>query len=179
MCITKWCLDVALCLACILNYDFRARALWLLCKQRRGAPLPSDIDAASLEQILEDHFLASDVDRLMSWVDPSTTRLSHTVLKVAQQFVKGHLLADWVRRTNVIQGIVVRTESLIGRFNASVAVDFSSNVVLSMVQTNAHPTGRKWAQRWRSKHGAVVGKLRVREAISKEEMHEKAITLEL
>jgi hypothetical protein len=176
--ITKWCLDVALCIACILNYDFHAGAIWLQCKHRRGAPLPIGMETEAVQQLLEEYFLVSDMDRLMSWVDPDTCVLHHTVLKVAQSFAKGYLLANWVRHTNVTHGIVVRTERLIGRFNNSIADDVCTASVLPPIPSHEHPTGRKWAERWRKKHGAVVGKLRVREPITQEEMHGKAGAME-
>ena len=35
--ITTWCLQVALCIACVLNFDFTAGVSWLFEKKRQGA----------------------------------------------------------------------------------------------------------------------------------------------
>ena len=114
----------------------------------------------------------------MSWVDLATCTLTPTILRTAQQFATGVLLADWVRESNVLHGTVVRSEVLIDRYNATIASDSTAGTVLQMQRQNAHPTARKWAQRWRMKHGVAVGKLRVREPTGREEMHDKALPWE-
>ena len=169
--ITKWCLDVALCISCILSCDFVAGVEWLQSKQSRGAPLPSEINSTELEEWLQEDFLKADVGRLMSWVDVPTCVLPATVLWTAR------LLSKWFREMNVVQVVLVRAERFIEQFNASISVDSVANLLLASVREQQHPTGRKWAQRWRTKHGVVVGRLRAREEISNKEMHDKASTL--
>ena len=86
--ITKWCLDVALCISCILSYDFVGVVEWLQSKQRRGAPPPSGIKSTELEELSQEELLKADVAWLMSWVDVSTCVLPATVLRTAQSYVK-------------------------------------------------------------------------------------------
>ena len=171
---SKWCLETALCIACICNYDFSAGYAWLENKKRRGAPLPAHATQAVTEQLLEDAFMRADVHHLMSWVDPPSSTLPRTVLGTAMGFARQHSLAGWVRDINIRYGTVVRTERLIEHFNVATLPQPNEVSLLPAVRPVKHPTGRKWAQRWRDKHEAEYNYMRVREAIDVAEIVEKA-----
>jgi hypothetical protein len=172
--LTKWCLETALCIACICNYDFSVGYAWLQNKHRRGAPLPPHATQAYVEELLGNSFLRADVDHLMSWVDPPSSSLPRTVLGTATEFARRHALAGWVGDINTRCGAVVRTERLIEHFNVAVLPQQREVHLLPVVQPHQHPAGRKWAQRWRDRHGAKYGSLRVREPICIAEIVAKA-----
>ncbi len=172
--VSKWCLETALCIACICNYDFSAGYVWLEDKHRRGAPLPVGVTQARIEQLLENTFLRSDLDHVMSWVDPPSSPLPRTVLKNAIAFARQHQLAGWVGDMNKRCGSVVRTERLIEHYNASGLCDMNDVMWLPLVRPHNNTTGRKWAQRWRTKHHALYGALTVREPIALDEIRAKA-----
>jgi hypothetical protein len=168
-----WCLQTALCMSCIMNYNFDLGVAWLTSKERRGAPVNSDVTNADLKSLLEDAFLQLPHDHLMSWVDPATSTLPATVIKTALAYAQGHGLASWVREKNVSSGYVVRTERLIEQYNDMNSSGSTSNQVLEDVRPHTHQNGKKWAQRWRRKHSADVGSLNVREPIDKDEIRQK------
>ena len=171
--ITLWCLQTALCISCIQNYNFDSGVAWLTSKERRGAPVPSDATIDELKSLLEEAFLQLPQDELMSWVDPATSSLPATVIKTALAYAQGHCLASWVRDKNVSTGFVVRTERLIERYNDMNSSGPSANQFLADVRPVTHQNGRKWAQRWRQKHSAFVGSLRVREPVDADEIRQK------
>ena len=171
--ITRWCLEIALCISCMTNYDFDLGVAWLRSKERRGAPVPTDATANELKSLLEDAFLELPHDHLMSWVDPATSSLPTTVIKTALAYAQGHGLASWVQEKNHRTGFVVRTERLIEHYNDMNSSGSTPNNVLRDVRPHTHPTGRKWAQRWRQKHSGFIGSLHVREPVSAGEIRQK------
>ena len=171
--VSLWCMQTALCISCISNYNFDLGVAWLTSKERRGAPVPSDATNASLKVLLEDAFLQQADDHLNSWVDPATSTLPFTVIKTALAYAQGDGLAAWVRQRNVSTGTVVRTERLIEEHNGMISSGSASSEVLNVVRPYPHPTARKWAQRWRGKHGGYVGSLNVRDPIDVDEIRQK------
>ena len=172
--LSKWCLETALCIACICNYDFSAGYDWLQKKQRRGAPLPLGVSQARVEQILEDAYLRADLDHLMSWVDPSSSPLPRTVLETSIAFARQHKLAGWVGDLNKRCGSVVRTERLIEQYNSIGLTEMNDGMWLPVVRPHTSGNGRMWARRWRNKHGGLYGALTVREPIALDEIRCKA-----
>ena len=163
--VSLWCIQTALCISCIANYNFDLGVAWLTSKQRRGAPVHKDATHASLLELFEVAFLSEPDAHLNSWVDPPTSTLPLTVIKTAVAYAQGHGLACWVREKNVSCGSVVRTERLIEHFNDMNSIGSTSNQVLCDVPPASKPSGRKWAQRWRRKHKVFVGSLNVRDPI--------------
>ena len=171
--VSLWCLQTALCISCISNYNFDLGVAWLTSKERRGAPVPSDATNASLKVLLEDAFLQQADEHLNSWADPATSTLPASVIKTALTYAQGDGLAAWVRHRNVSTGTVVRTERLIEQYNGMISSGSASSEVLNVVRPYPHPTARKWAQRWRGKHGGFVGSLNVRDPIDVDEIRQK------
>ncbi len=136
--------------------------------------MADDMELPALERLLEHKFLNMGPDVLIIWIDLATSTFSRSTLKTAMLFAKGHRLANWVRDKNVIAGCVVRTEKLIDQYNASVVQDIASAEVLQHAHRHTSSLGRTWAQRRRAKHGGAVGKLRVRDPISQNEIRDKA-----
>ena len=86
--ISPWCVEVALVISCMMEYDFRIGVLWLKYPNRRGAPVPDEFsDSSILHEELENRFLVADFNRLTSYLDPPTCQLSATVVKTASRFV--------------------------------------------------------------------------------------------
>ena len=168
--VSLWCVQTALCISCIHNYDFDLGVAWLTSKERRGAPVHRDATNESLKALLEDAFLHQSDDHLNSWVDPATSTLLATVIKTALAYAQGHALASWAREKNVRSGNVVRTERLIEQYNHMTSSGSTSNQVLGEVRPHTHASGKKWAQRWRRKH---VGSLNIRDPINKDEIRQK------
>ena len=171
--VSLWCLQTALCITSISNYNFDLGVAWLTSKKRRGAPVPSDATNDSLKELLEDAFLQQADGHLNSWVDPATSTLPATVIKTALAYAQGDGLAAWVRDSNVSTGTVVRTERLIEQHNGMISRGSASSEVLNVVRPYPQPTARKWAQRWRGKHGGFVGSLNVRDPIPEDEIRQK------
>ena len=118
--------------------------------------------------------MRADVDRLMAWVDPPSSTLPTTVLGTAMGFARQHALAGWVRDINIRCGTVVRTERLIEHFNVATLPQPNKVSLFPVVKPVNHPTGRKWAQRWRARHEAEYNCMRVRESIDLPEIVQKA-----
>ena len=177
--VSLWCLQTALCITSISNYNFDLGVAWLTSKKRRGAPVPSDATNDSLKELLEDAFLQQADGHLNSWVDPATSTLPVSVIKTALTYAQGDGLAAWVQHRNVSAGTVVRTERLIEQYNGLISSGPASSEVLNAVRSYPHPTARKWAQRWRAKHGGFVGSLNVRDPIDVDEIRQKVISLVL
>jgi hypothetical protein len=172
--VSKWCLETALCIACICNYDFSAGYVWLQKKQRRGTPLPLGVSQACVEQILEDNYLSADLDHLMSWVDPTSSPMPRTVLETAIAFARQHKLGGWVSDLNTRCGSVVRTERLIEQYNSIGLPEMNDGMWLPVVRPHTTSNGRMWAVRWRKKHGGLYSALTVREPIALDEIRAKA-----
>ena len=171
--VSLWCMQTALCISCITNYSFDLGVVWLTSKERRGAPVPSDATNDSLKELLEDAFLQQADGHVNSWVDPATSTLLATVIKTALAYAQGDGLAAWVRDRNVSTGTVVRTERLIEQHNGMISSGSASSEVLNVVRPYPQPIARKWAQRWRGKHGGFVGSLNVRDPIGVDEIRQK------
>ena len=171
--LSVWCLETALCISCMTNYDFDVGVAWLLSKERRGAAVPRDATADELKSLLEDAFLQLPQDRLNCCVDTTSSTFPRTVMKTASAYAQGHMLAAWVREKNASTGFVVRTERLIEHYNEMNSSGSTHTTLLGDVQPHTHPTGRKWAQRWREKHSGYIGSLSVREPITADEIRQK------
>ena len=171
--LSVWCLHTALCISCMTNYDFDVGVAWLLSKERRGAAVPADATADELKSLLEDAFLQLPQDRLNCCVDTTSSTFPRTVMKTASAYAQGHILAAWVREKNASAGFVVRTERLIEHYNEMNSSGSTHTTLLGDVQPHTHPTGRKWAQRWREKHSGYIGSLSVREPITADEIRQK------
>ena len=68
--------------------------------------------------MLEDCFLAADVDQLALWQDPANSLVSAPVKKIADGFIRGFRLAAWVRQCD-LQGSAMPVASLTNKFNSS------------------------------------------------------------
>ena len=173
--VTDWCLRTALCIASAFKYDMTAAVVWLQSKHRRGAPVAPGTEDDTLKEVLENYFLEADVDVLGMWFDPSTSVLPPAILATADHFVKEHQLSTWVWSRNHLHGTVVRTEMLIEQYNTMTSAPSASAEEQPLVAPATTSTGRNWAHRWRGRHGAKHGKLRVEEPITLEEKRTKVV----
>ena len=71
--VTKACLDTALCIGLLADYDMRAGAAWLESPHRRGRPWKEGIIVEYVLERLRNIFLESDLDALDDLRDPERT----------------------------------------------------------------------------------------------------------
>ena len=173
--LTEWTLNTALCIAAAFRYDMTPAVAWLTSRRRRGAAAPADADSEALRNRLEVYFLEADVDGLALNMDPVSTTFARTSLQTADTFVHEYKLGTWIWSRNHLHGTVVRTAAAISYYNTSYGVseDCAGDNV-PRVPLASTSTGRNWAFRWRLKHSAKHGSLRVQEPISVDEKQAKA-----
>ena len=173
--LTEWTLNTALCIAAAFRYDMTPAVAWLTSRRRRGAAAPADADSEALRNRLEVYFLEADVDALALNMDPVSTTFARTCLQTADTFVHEYKLGTWIWSRNHLHGTVVRTAAAISYFNTSYghSEDCAGDSV-PRVPLASTSTGRNWAFRWRLKHSAKHGSLRVQEPISLDEKQTKA-----
>ena len=172
--LSKWCLEVALIVYCLMSYDFRLAILWLRRSQRKGRPLKDDVTDEQLLNDLEDGFLAFDEVKLMSYVDPSTSTLSKTALDTAVTFTTEFKLAEQIWKANVTEGAVSRPPTLVREYNR--LLDEEPGAALKPRKTYYFLNSTKqWAKRFRRRMFCRYGKINYAgKKIPKEELQEKA-----
>ena len=172
--LSKWCLEVALIVYCLMSYDFRLAILWLRKSQRKGRPLKDDVTDEQLLNDLEDGFLAFDEVKLMSYVDPSTSTLSKTALDTAVTFTTEFKLAEQIWKANVTEGAVSRPPTLVREYNR--LLDEEPGAALKPRKTYYFLNSTKqWAKRFRKRMFCKYGKINYAgKKIPKEELQEKA-----
>ena len=123
---SPWCVEVALVISCMMQYDFRIGVLWLKYPNRRGAPVPDEFnDCSILHEELENRFLVADFNKLTSYLDPPTCQLSATVVKTASRFVLEFRLAEMVWRRNMEHGAVADPSDMVSYWNEIKTVQIS------------------------------------------------------
>ena len=172
--LSKWCLEVALIIYCLMSYDFRLAILWLRGSQRKGKLLEDDVTDEQILKDLEDGFLAFDEVQLMSYVDPSTSTLSKTAIDTAITFTTEFQLAEQIWKTNVTDGAVMRPPTLVGEYNR--LLDKEPGAGLKPRRSYYFLSKTKmWACRFRKRMFCQYGKINYAgKKIPKEELQEKA-----
>ena len=174
---SHWTLQTALCIALVLGYDFAAGADWLQQRRRRGTPLSADTSHAEVVELLEEVFLAADVDELALWTCAGHSPLQDTVLDTGQKYAREHRLAQRVRRQNSVHGVPVPSSLLVQHHGKLVEKGVAHSLQASgLIQSHIplSAAGRVWASRWRQKHGGQHRALRSEEPISLVELQSKA-----
>ena len=172
--VSKWCLEVALIVYCIMSYDFRLAILWLRRSERKGKLLEDDVTDEQLLKDLEDGFLAFDEVKLMSYVDPSTSTLSKTALDTAVTFTTEFQLAEQIWKTNVTDGAVMRPPTLVREYNRLLDEEPAAGLKPRKPYYFLNST-KKWAGRFRRRMFCQYGKINYAgKKIPKEELQEKA-----
>ncbi len=95
--LTPWSLGTAVRIASFLKYDLETDTTWHLARRRRGADAPP-VNATTLTKLLEDVFLKMDIDTLGRITDKAMTCVSPSAYTSAVRFVRGHCLANWMRK---------------------------------------------------------------------------------
>ena len=172
--LSKWCLEVALIVYCLMSYDFRLAILWLRRSQRKGKLLDDDVTDEQLLKDLEDGFMAFDEVKLMSYVDPSTSTLSKTALDTAITFTTEFQLAEQIWKTNVTDGAVMRPPTLVREYNRLLDKEPAAGLKSRKSYYFLNST-KKWAGRFRRRMFCQYGKINYAgKKIPKEELQEKA-----
>ena len=172
--LSKWCLEVALIVYCLMSYDFRLAILWLKRSPRKGKPLKDDVTDEEILNDLEDGFLAFDEVKLMSYVDPSTSTLSKTALDTAVTFTTEFKLAEQIWKANVTEGAVSRPPTLVREYNRLLDEEPGAGLKSRQSYYFLNST-KKWAGRFRKRMHCKYGKVNYAgKKIPKEELQEKA-----
>ena len=156
---SPWCVEVALVISCMMEYDFRVGVLWLKYPNRRGAPVPDEFkDSFFLHEELENRFLAADLNRLTSYTDPLTCQLNATVVKTASRFVVEFRLAEMVWRRNVDHGAAADPNDLVSYWNDIKTVQISGITAAALQHYNNAAKCKLYRFRCRMdcKHGVVM-----------------------
>lgn len=156
--ISPWCAEVALVISCMMQYDFRIGVLWLQYPKRYGAPVPHDFnDATILHEELENRFLVADINRLTSYLDPSTCQLKASVVKTASRFVLDFRLAEMVWRRNMQHGAVADPSDMVAYWNEIKNVQISGIAVAALQHYDNTTRCKLYRFRCRMncKHGVV------------------------
>ena len=165
---TPWCLSIAACIAVILDFDFKAAAEWLACRSRRGAKVKYEVDLSIAQRRVEDYVLSVSDDEITVWTDPLVSPLPHGVVQAALKWCEEYKLLHWARRVNVEHGTPIRSQLLASHFNDSLAD--SELAVRGKAVPIAPSAIKNFSIRWRRRHGAKYGYLRVSEHV---DVHEK------
>ena len=169
---TQWCMQVAACIAALLDFDFTAAAEWLDSWTRRGKRANEPLDIAAAQTKVEDFVLNTPDDQLGQWTNPDTSPLPRTVLQTAVKWSEERKLRDWVRSVNVAHGTPVRSEAVAKHFNASLAEQELAQCVNPVRDTTSH--WAVWCWRWRLKHGGRISFLRTTEPVALDDMRQQA-----
>ena len=156
--ISPWCVEVALVISCMMDYDFRVGVVWLKYPKRRGAPVHDEFrDASTLHEELENRFLAADLNRLTSYTDPLTCQLSATVVKTASRFVVEFRLAEMVWRRNMDHGAAADPNDLVSYWNDIKTVQISGITAAALQHYNNAAKCKLYRFRCKMdcKHGVV------------------------
>ena len=131
-----------------------------------------DESEQELEVIVENAFLAMDVDELARLTDREDPSEPAAMLKTAS-LVEEWRLAVWVRRLNSEQGVAPITGSVLQRKEerrASLPEGSRPRAVGSSAQAKA----RMWCRRWRLRWGGRHARIRLREDATLTELRDKA-----
>lgn len=170
--LTEWCMQVAACIAVLLNFDFKAGTEWLDSRLRRGKRVNEPLDLTAAQAQIEDFVLNTPDEHLGDWTNPDGSPLPRTVLKTAVKWSEERKLRDWVRGVNVANGTPVRSEAMANRLNASLIEQELAQYVTPVRDIKRQMA--KWCWRWRLKHGEKISFLRTTEPVALDDMREQA-----
>jgi hypothetical protein len=124
-----------------------------------------------LTEMIENCFLHADVDELAALGDESAPS-DAAAMRTACRCVADWRVAVWVRLMNEEKGVAPSTGRVLARTGAERA-RFAVAEQFQSLGSAADVRGRKWAHRWRLRWGGRIGKLRIQEPLSVEEMRSK------
>ena len=135
---------------------------------KRSWPQKNDEE---LERMVEDLFLAADVEQLGRLVDldePEDSSVATEALKYLEEW----RAVEFVRDANSRLGVAPSTEDILRKLEANrLQIPESLRPVSKGIATEAK--ARMWAKRWRERWGGCYGKLRLRDDTPVAEMQEK------
>ena len=165
-------MQVAACIAVLLDFDCKAATEWLDSWTRRGKRANEPLDLGSAQPKVEDFVFNTPDDQLGQWTNPDTSPLPRTVLQTAVKWSEERKLRDWVRSVNVAHGTPVRSEAVAKHFNASLAEHELSQYVTPA--RDIPKCWKVWCYRWRAKHSGKVAFLRTTEPVALDDMRQQA-----
>lgn len=166
---TKWLTDVVLILYALAGYDAWLAKTFLTraAAKRRWTPQTDD----ALQRIVEDAFLAVDVDALAGLVDMNSPT-NKLAMKTAVKFFEEGRLAAWVTNLNQTKGVAPSSESVLRQYECNCSC-VPAEVRPPRVGVSASARARVWAQRWRERWGFRHGVIRPREDVAALELQGK------
>jgi hypothetical protein len=128
--------------------------------------------AEDLLQLVEDAFMAAEVDELHALADTEQP-LDVDAMGAAQGYVQQWRLAEWARSLNAI-GIAPSTENCLQRLEQW-RLQVPAAVRPRAVGSAAEPKARMWASGWRNRFQGRHGRLRVRDDVPVPELRTKVV----
>jgi hypothetical protein len=128
-------------------------------------------DDEELERMVEDLFLAADVEqlgRLVDLDDPEDSSVATEALKYLEEW----RAVEFVRDANSRLGVAPSTEDILRQLEAN-RLQIPESLRPVSKGTAAQAKARMWAKRWRERWGGCYGKLRLRDDTPVAEMQEK------
>ena len=127
---------------------------------------------AELRRLVEDRFLEADPDELAAWVDKSAPA-DPGALDSAIKYVEQWQLVKWTMRLNEQAGVAPSSDAALQCLEEGKAKLPEAHRP-KPAGTSAEAKGRMWARRWRLKWGGRIGKVRVQDDVTVQEMQDKA-----
>ena len=122
--------------------------------------------------IVEDLFLAADVDELAALRDPEGPH-GASALTAATAYVEEWRLAQWVAEQNRTAGVSPTTASVLERYSKQCA-DLPASINPAAQHVVGSAAVRSWASRWRRRLGGRWAVLRPCDQLPLDAMREKA-----
>ena len=168
--LSEWLSSVVLILYSLAGHTSTVARLFLA-RAARKRKWPAKTEE-QLNTIIEDKFLAVDVDHLTGLADLEAPT-DPSAMKAAAKFYEEWRLVEWVKQMNVTKGVAPSTERVLARYE-EVRTELPVACRPGHVGTAAASKARSWARRWRLRWGGRHGTLRARSDITAAEIRDKA-----
>ena len=129
----------------------------MLLEQVRRPPVWGSLDAAGRTALVDDLFMAADLDELETWVEPGAPENQKRLRELWILYAEWRT-ANWVHRTNSVHGVAPSSTQV---FHVYIEWRHKAPAELQP-RTFARSLGahRNWAMRWRRRWNGIVGHLK-------------------
>jgi hypothetical protein len=173
--LTRWSMQVILCIGLLNGCDFTHGIDWLKRKRRRWI---LDTFETVRETVLlreaEDEFLKLTDVQVSNFQDPDITGWKSSVYREAHQHIRDSSLALYVHKVNVHKGATVRSPLLPDLAQSEYDKVRPENDALGDLKADTVRASIQWSYRWRKRGNGFLGKFGSRPDIAPAEMREKA-----
>ena len=144
----------------------------VLLEQVRVPPPWGSLDSAGRTALVDDLFLAADLDEVETWVDPACPE-NHNFLRELWILYAEWRTAKWVHHTNSVHGVAPSSAQLF-----AVYIEWRRKGPAELhPRTFARTLGarRKWAMRWRRRWNGSVGHLKTGDLDPRDVLRQKVL----